>query len=236
MKDPIRIFIGVDGPRSIAAEVLKYSVMKHTKREVHFFHLDDTNIGEKTNNEPIPKMYTGFSFYRWAIPLLCDFKGKAIYLDADIFNFHDIQDLWETDMGDHTHMCYKEYASVMLIDCEKAQWPFVDMVRKAAKDKNYYSSVMWCRNGSLTQKGKGNLLKQWNYLDSRHAKEDVNKFYQIHYTKVPTQPWAYLDHPLGYIFYDFMKEAIEYGFISEKDVNDAIECGACHKDIRSKLV
>lgn len=231
---PIRIFIGVDVERSIAAEVLKYSVLKNTKSEVHFFHLDHKTIAEKTNNMKMPKMYTGFSFYRWAIPLMCDFKGKAIYMDSDIFSLSDIKELWDTPMGDCTHLCFKTYTSVMLINCSKTEWDFPSMIKQASKDKMKYKGFMWCKGGTCTSKHKGGLSGLWNHLD-RHTKKWNPEAKLLHYTNVPTQPWTCLDHPYGYIFYDLMKEALEYGFITEEQVNNAIETKACHKDIWSKL-
>ncbi|MBM4264570.1 MAG: hypothetical protein FJ145_24490 [Deltaproteobacteria bacterium] len=49
---------------------------------------------------PLPKdrenqPRTGFSFSRFLIPSLCQYRGKAIYLDADMLVFDDIAKLWD---------------------------------------------------------------------------------------------------------------------------------------------
>ena len=37
---------------------------------------------------------TPFSVFRWAIPHVCNFEGKAIYMDVDMIARDDIAKLW----------------------------------------------------------------------------------------------------------------------------------------------
>lgn len=236
MREPIRVFIGVDGPRAVAIEVLKYSILRNTKSEVHFFHLEDMKFDGIFKKNGMSKedvknlMYTGFSFYRWAIPMLCDYKGRAIYLDADIINFHDINDLWSMDMKGKSHVLNKNYSSVMLIDCEKAKWDFAHMCKGALEDKTTYKNYMWCKGGLCTSENKGSIDPSWNHLDKW---DETTKM--LHYTKVPTQPWDFLDHKHGDKFYELLDECLEYGFISEEELDNAIQKGVCNSKIKSKL-
>ncbi len=43
---------------------------------------------------------TGFSFSRFQIPKLAGYKGRALYLDADMQVFGDIAELWDIPFDD----------------------------------------------------------------------------------------------------------------------------------------
>ena len=232
--DNIRVFIGVDDARKLAAKILMFSIQQNTKQSVQFYYLDKKTISQIIDINVLPDMYTGFSFYRWAIPLLCGYKGKAIYLDADIINFQDINELWSTPMNECTHLMYKNFASVMLIDCEKAQWPFIDMVKKASNDEVFYRNIMWGENDSITSQNKGELCEYWNYLDEFKPEFDTNAK-QVHYTVVENQPWVYLDHPYGNYFYDLVSKALTKNYINQTEIFKEIELGYWHPKIFGKL-
>jgi lipopolysaccharide biosynthesis glycosyltransferase len=235
--DIIKIFVGVDGPRTLAAEVLKYSILKNTNREVQFYHLDHANLSELLQTHDINPaalkavMYTGFSLYRWAIPMLCGRKGKAIYMDADIFNFHDIGDLWDLPVGDHTHLQVSKFSSVMLFDCEKANWDFGDICSKImANYKKYYRKFMFSNKHLSTGERRGPLDPEWNHLDVFRENTKM-----IHYTRVRTQPWSYLKHPHGQPYYDLMNECLDLGILTEGDISKSISAKGCHRDILERL-
>ena len=235
--DVIRVFVGVDGPRKLASEVLKYSILKNTSRRVVFFdleniHLSDVLTEAEMQEEEVSKaMYTGFSLYRWAIPLLCGNRGKAIYMDADIFNYSDIGELWDMDTQGHTQLQVTKYSSVMLLDCAKADWCFADICRKIVTNrKKYYRKFMFSNKGVCTGSNRGQLHRSWNDLDV--FREDTK---MIHYTKVPRQPWSYLSHPYGQHYYDLMNECLELGILTDADISESIQQKGCHKDIRKRL-
>ena len=41
---------------------------------------------------------TPFTCYRYAIPHMMNFKGRALYTDVDMINFRDIGALFDTDL------------------------------------------------------------------------------------------------------------------------------------------
>src|SRR3954451_5303347 len=84
----LRIFVGTDDSQIVAHEVLEYSIRKHTSRPVEFVPMH--NIDLPLPRDPAQRPRTGFSFYRFLIPSLCGFKGRAIYLDADMLVLSDI--------------------------------------------------------------------------------------------------------------------------------------------------
>ena len=124
----IKIFIGTsaNGEDAEAEMTLEYTLKKHASQPIDITWMRQTKDltspwgGWKTNQWATP-----FSGFRWAIPEVCGFKGKSIYMDVDMVCNKDITELWDTDLGDKP-MLAKYYngrweLSVILFDCEKMQ-------------------------------------------------------------------------------------------------------------------
>ncbi len=126
------------------------------------------------NNMPVPlpkdkknRPGTGFSFNRFLIPKLAGYHGKAIYLDADMLVFDDIEKLWNVPMGEHKVLCSVQsevpkgwedgrnndlgdgrywtpgrQMSVMLMDCERLDWNVDEIVRGLDDDLYSYKDLM----------------------------------------------------------------------------------------------
>lgn len=135
-KDLIKIFIGCD-PNNCDLEqlmVLEYSIRKHTQFpvEIHWMQLShdanshwfsDQKLNHGWNTE---RWATPFSGFRWAIPELCNFEGRAIYMDADIIVLCDLAELWIHPIDTNSIVIAKGGKSSARLctcvwDCEKAQ-------------------------------------------------------------------------------------------------------------------
>ncbi|MDB5999802.1 MAG: glycosyl transferase [Rhizobacter sp.] len=106
--EPVRIFVGCD-PNDCDLEqmmVLDYSLNKHTSLplQIHWMRLSTdrsspwycnaaTGEGWQTRRWATP-----FSGFRWAVPAVCGFEGRAIYMDTDIIALADIAELWRAPM------------------------------------------------------------------------------------------------------------------------------------------
>ena len=100
MNDVVKLFVGVssNGEDAESQAVLEYSVRKNSSMPVEIVWM------KQTNDESSP-LYgwatytwaTPFSGYRWAVPELCGFKGKAIYCDSDFIWLDDIAKLWNQE-------------------------------------------------------------------------------------------------------------------------------------------
>lgn len=141
MTEEIRIFIGTDESQLGAAEVLKQSIMETTSLPVRVETMERLPIPQPKDVRQSQR--TGFSFARWAIPELCGYKGRAIYIDADMMVFTNIEELWRWPMADatiaivdgrDTSYCAdwakgnKNETSVMVLDCGKAKWSLASLV------------------------------------------------------------------------------------------------------------
>ena len=132
----IKIFVGCD-PNNCDLEqlmVLEHSVRKHTQHNVEIIWMQlshDINSPWYSNQDTgkgwsTEKWATPFSGFRWAIPELCDFKGRAIYMDADVIVLCDIAELWSHPMNNDAIVIAKGGKSTARLctcvwDCEKAK-------------------------------------------------------------------------------------------------------------------
>jgi lipopolysaccharide biosynthesis glycosyltransferase len=198
----IRIFVGADRSQKLAIDVLEHSIKRHTKRQVEVIQMVDLPV-------PIPKdprnlQRTGFSFSRFCIPKLAGYKGRAIYMDADMLVFHDIEELWElpfqgakvliqTELDGSELSRKKENAptkrlkqcAVMLLDCERLTWDVNQIVGALDKAEYTYEQLMMdlC---ILSEDDIGYKIPfSWNSLEHYDAQTRL-----IHYTDMGTQPWV----------------------------------------------
>jgi hypothetical protein len=224
--DPIRVFIGTEDAQFLPTEVLKRSILHHTTAPVEFHLLIDIPL--KLNR----KMYTGFSFYRFAIPEACGYQGRAIYLDADMVMVGDISELYNLPMqgkGALARPCPPNawYTSAMLLDCEQLKhWNLSKWETLINAGIASYKEALWGEPGSLTHKDFGLLPEYWNHLDTFD-----NTTKNIHYTNVPRQPWKTPGHPFAKIFLKQLKEAIETGEISKEIIQKEIDAGHIYPNI-----
>lgn len=218
MSEPIRIFIGTEPAQWLATEVLKRSITKRTKAKVEFRDLVGLDLGLKM------KMYTGFSFYRFAIPEFCGFKGRAIYLDADMVTLGDIEELYHLPIEKEPALSKMRdknlaFTSVMLMDCERLKhWKVREWV---ALINAGLTSYQGCMSGTPSGMNYGDfspLPKYWNHFD--HYDETTRL---IHYTNVPTQPWKRGGHPYRGAFLKELHACLEEGIVSVQDVKREIE-------------
>ena len=132
----IKVFVGCD-PNNCDLEqmmVLDYSIHKHTQQPVEITWMqlssDATSpwYSNATTDEGwhTEKWATPFSGFRWAIPELCNFEGRAIYMDTDVIVRCDINELWSHPMDDKTIVIAKGGNSTARLctsvwDCNKAK-------------------------------------------------------------------------------------------------------------------
>jgi lipopolysaccharide biosynthesis glycosyltransferase len=102
MTEKVRIFIGTsaNGEDADAEMTYEYSLRKNTDRELDIVWMrqtrDEKSVWGGWNTE---RWSTPFSGFRWAIPEVCGFEGRAIYTDVDMINFKDISLLLDTDLN-----------------------------------------------------------------------------------------------------------------------------------------
>ena len=216
--EPMRVFCGLDESQIVAARVLEYSIRKHASRPVRFYPM--LNVPTPTPKDPKNRGRTGFSFSRFHIPKLAGYKGRALYVDADMQVFGDMAELWEIPFDGAKVMCTRQdeppeqwkdsdwfhpgrQLSVMMLDCERLDWDIEDIVGGLDEGRYDYQQLMFELCVVEPDEINDNIPPVWNHLE--HYVPGETKL--LHYTVVPTQPWKNDKNPLTELWEPEFKEA-----------------------------
>lgn len=198
MSDAVKIFVGCapGGQDAECCAVLEYTLRKHASRPLDttwmalsrdpaspFYSDPASGAGWQTSRWPTP-----FSGFRWAVPWLCGFHGRAIYMDDDMIVRDDIAKLWDQEFEPGKTVIAKDTGRlcVSLWDCERAK-DFVLPVEglQAISGHSAMRTVMSANRSAVQPFVTGN----WNCLDGeRYATIDDPDIRIIHMTSMPHQP------------------------------------------------
>ncbi len=227
--EPLRIFVGTDRESMIATRVLEYSIRKHASRPVEVVPMLDLPVPMPRDEANRPR--TGFSFSRFLIPGLCNYRGRALYLDADMQVFADVAELWDIPFGPHKVLCtnqpeppaaWKNFSffhpgrqmSVMMLDCSRLDWDIREIVRGLDEGKYDYRRLMFDLCVVPPDEIADALPPAWNHLE--HFEPGKTRL--LHYTVGPTQPWRNDENPLRGIWEECYREAVEAGAVLPEEV------------------
>ena len=152
------MFVGVDDSQLVAARVLEYTIRKHASCPVRFIPMIDVPTPQP--KDPANRARTGFSFSRFHIPRLAGFRGRGVYMDADMQVFSDVAELLERDMGSHTLLCTRQdepppawkdndwfhpgrQMSVMVLDCERLRWDVDEIIAGMDRGEYGYTDLLF---------------------------------------------------------------------------------------------
>ena len=197
----INIFVGYDSKEKVAFNVLAYSILKYSTRPVsitpiYLPNIKDNFIRERSNIES-----TEFSFSRFIVPHLMNYKGWALFMDCDQLMMTDVAELWRLrDEKYAVQVCKHDYvprnskkflgqtqtkyekknwSSFMLMNCDKCTALTPDYVNTATGLQLH--QFKWLENDSLI----GELPLEWNWLVGEYPRKDDVK--NVHFTE--GGPW-----------------------------------------------
>lgn len=199
MPEPVRLFVGCAANHEDAESqtVLEWSIRKHASLPVEItwmrlskdpaspFYCDTkTARGWRTDRWTTP-----FSGFRWAIPEICGFAGRAIYSDSDIIYLADIADLWTQDMGGKVVLAKEAGGTrfcVSLWDCAAAKPHVPPLAQLQSNPDSHLRMTYFYRDHP-------NLVGQFEGAWNCHDKEkfpplDTWHPKALHYTQINTQP------------------------------------------------
>jgi len=237
INSPVRVFIGSGEASRLERKVLQYSLRKNSKRDLEVYVFNGThNAVEPPSGEPFPAgmslkaKYTNvteFSNYRFLIPQLCNYEGRAIYLDSDMVALADIGALFDADMGGADSLAKAESPdpgqpdfrgwgmSVSLFDCSKCRFDLDRYVDEMAQGVYTYKDLHWMTPNFLKSPPFkiGPIDPRWNDFDGHDAGTKL-----IHYTDLYTQPWKFPRHPYGDLWFRYFEEARAAGVVDDQDI------------------
>lgn len=205
---PVRIFIGTERQQFRAERTLLWSIEQHRDpSRVYVIHLLRDLQGFRRR-----LWLTGFTNYRFAIPGLCGYQGRAIYNDADQVYLSDPAALFDTPMEGAGFLAINDRdTSVMLMDCERmaSAWEAAAVRRLSRKalEARARSAGLW-----------GALRGTWNTRDREYDPATADL---VHFTTLQTQPWrpfpdqfVYFDNPTGDLWPALEAQADRHGFLA----------------------
>lgn len=175
-----RVFIGWDPRQPVSYTVLQHSIITRSSQPVSIAPLVLSQLPLKRAG------LTEFTFSRFLVPWLCEFKGVALFTDVDVLvrgNVCELLAMANDDAATAAVWVSKnklkyEWASVMLFDCEHPDNAVLtpEYVEKAAG----LHQIGWTPF-------VGDLPSEWNHLVGYDPPRDDAKL--LHYTQgIPAYP------------------------------------------------
>lgn len=215
MTKPI-IFVGYESKQHVAFEVLEFSLRHHSStdldiRPLRLDHLE-REIGFDRPRDPLQS--TEFTYSRFLVPYLCNYEGRALFMDCDMLCLADINEIFSLDlssswvrvvkqsqnvtrstkMDGQPQMAYprKNWSSLMLMNCAALTCWSLQAVKEM--------SGRWLhRFEPIPDEAIGDIAAEWNVLDryDEHTR-------MLHYTD--GGPWLpnCSNHPYGDIWFTYL--------------------------------
>ncbi len=202
----IRFFIGYDSKEDIAYRVCKYSLLKRATLDVKVISLKlDELISQKLYTRTVdPLASTQFTYTRFLVPKLMNYKGWAIFCDCDFIFLSDVsnllRDLDETkaiycvkhdytpkerhkmDGQKQTIYPRKNWSSFIVFNCSHPSTKKLSLETVNSESGAYLHQFKWCRDDEI-----GSLDERWNWLEGWTSNHNNNDPYAVHYTR--GGPW-----------------------------------------------
>jgi hypothetical protein len=224
---PVRVFVGTDESQLIGAKVLEHTIRKHcpVAVEVDYMLHVKTRMPKDHKNRP----RTEFSFARYAIPKLCGYQGKGIYLDADMQVFRNFLELWDIPFDGATVLRapssnpskWPNQFSVLLLDCSRLQWDVEEIIQGLDDERYDYDELLKQMCVVPPDQIKAAIPREWNSLEEYHP----GRTGLVHYTNMITQPWVNRRNPIGDIWVQGLCDAIDDGFVTVEELEEAVGFG-----------
>jgi lipopolysaccharide biosynthesis glycosyltransferase len=245
---PAPVFIGSGEASLLERKVLIYSLRRNSRYPVDIRVFNGThNALEREGQEPaaVPmslkikyQNVTEFSNYRFLIPKLCNFEGRAIWLDSDMICLGDINDLFVSPMEEYDLLAKAESygsaqskqwgLSVTLFDCSRCRFDLELYFDEIARGSYTYADLHQMTPRFLQHHPFriGPLDPSWNQFDAFDGSTRL-----IHYTNLYTQPWKYRGHPYGDLWFQYLEEARKEGYVTDRDIELTLVRSFARRDL-----
>jgi hypothetical protein len=242
-----RVFIGSGEASVLERKTLVHSLRKACGEDLDVYVYNGTHNTVEHNDEeprltsmPLSAKYrnvTEFSLYRFLIPEICEFQGRAIWLDSDMLCFQPIRELFDAALGENHFLAKGEaYSgeggwglSVMLIDCGRSRFDMQKIADEMDRGLYTYEEALRMAPSFLScyPYRIGEIDPRWNVFDDHEPDTRL-----IHYTNLYTQPWKFAGHPYEDLWFEAFNQARDAGVITERDIDLALMRAYVRRDIR----
>ncbi|MBI3300249.1 MAG: glycosyl transferase [Elusimicrobia bacterium] len=236
--EAVRVFVGTDRSQLLAVKVLEHSIKRHASLPVEVIPMCDLPI--RVPKDPRQTQRTGFSFSRFCIPALAGYRGRAIYMDADMLVMKDIRELWELDFKgakvivqeelsqEQSHTALKlgapgkraKQCAVMVMDCARLDWRIDDIIGGLDEARYDYQGLMFDLCLLKEPEIRYAVPFRWNSLEHLDATTC-----NIHYTDMSTQPWVFPLNRNAEVWYEEVRLMLKEGALGRAEVEEQIRLG-----------
>jgi len=239
---PLRIYVGWDSREDIAYQACKQSLLDTASIPIEVIPLKQRLLKRD-------KMYwrksdklasTEFTFTRFLVPELAEFKGWALFIDCDFIAVDDVKKLFDLANDKYAVMCAqhdytpkegtkmdgkqqlnyprKNWSSMMLFNCGHPSNAKLtkELVNDPDIDGKYLHRFSWLKDSEV-----GEISHEWNWLVGWYKEPKDGKPKFIHYTE--GGPWfeQYKDCEYNLEYYRAERKYLMQGIIGaeQKVVN-----------------
>ena len=205
---PFRVYLGYDSHEDITYEVAKFSLEKNASVPVHVQPLKrhDLRAQGVYRRDQDPKQSTEFTYCRFFVPYLNNYKGWALFADDDFLFLGDLKDLIVQCDDRYAVMCVqhdytptahvklagvvqesyprKNWSSMVLFNCGHPANQHLTLEMANTKPGSFLHRFSWIEDDALI----GNIDCEWNFLAEWYKPYPNNRLPKaVHYTE--GGPW-----------------------------------------------
>ena len=202
----LNIYVGYDSKEDIAYRVCKHSILKRSSANVKIRSLKLYElIANKLYNRTIdPLASTEFTYSRFLVPTLNNFKGWAVFCDCDFLFFDDVEKILNNideskavycvqhdytpkekhkmDGQKQTIYPRKNWSSLILFNCSHSSNKRLSVDLVNSETGSFLHQFKWLKDSEI-----GSLDERWNWLEGWTSKHNNKKPFAVHYTR--GGPW-----------------------------------------------
>jgi len=240
--DMPKCFIGYDRAESAAFYTLCHSIWRRASRPVHIIPIMLSELKGLMWRDRDPMQSNDFSFSRFLVPYLCNYEGKALFIDADMMVVDDINNLFDLFDDSYSVQCVKhnhvpieevKYLGNVQTKYNKKNWSSVLLFNNSkcsALTPEYINTASgldlhqfkWLDSDSEI----GDLPLRWNFLVSYYHDLPIEEISLLHWTEGGAYFNDYKNCPYADIWQDEYKDmihvtqpaSVHYSEVSEKIV------------------
>ena len=195
MSKLLNVFVGFDQKEAIAYHTFVQSVIETSSVPLSITPLAENNLNEysEKHNDGTNK----FTYSRFLVPYLMNFKGWAIFVDGDMVclsDFKNLKQFFDSNLAvsvvKHDYKTKqkvkyfgqknedyprKNWSSVIIWNCEHPKNKVLTPSFISNKEGSFLHRFQWLKDDEI-----GELPKSWNWLAIEY--EETNNVDLIHYT------------------------------------------------------
>ena len=206
--EPLRIYVGWDSREDIAYQACRQSLKDTASVPIKVIPLKQPQLkrDEMYWRDKDQLASTEFTFTRFLLPELAEFKGWALFIDCDFIALDDVKELFDQRDNKYALMCAqhdytpkantkmdgqqqhnyprKNWSSMMLVNCGHPSNRLLtkELVNDPKVDGKYLHRFSWLEDEEV-----GKLSHEWNWLVGWYKEPEDGKPKFLHYTE--GGPW-----------------------------------------------